>query len=42
VLLAKRPENRYEGVSVHGYQPMTMFDSMAFRACSRSVPVWCI
>lgn len=24
------------------YQPMTMFDSITFRACSRSVPVSCI
>ncbi len=39
VLLAERLENRQKTVTVHGYQPMTMFDSMAFRACSRSVPV---
>ena len=26
----------------HDYQPMTMFDSIALRACSRSVPVLCM
>src|SRR4029077_12634964 len=42
MLLAERPKHGQETIAVHVYQPMTMFDSMAFRACSKSVPVWCM
>ncbi len=40
VFPAKWLEVHYSvNVTFHDYQPMTMFDSIAFRACSRSVPV---
>jgi hypothetical protein len=39
MLLPGRPKDGQESADVHGYQPITMFDSIAFRACSRSVPV---
>lgn len=42
MLLAERPKHGQQSIAVHVYQPMTMFDSMAFRACSKSVPVWCM